>query len=219
MHAHITHASELVKQLRFPQQLVSVLYTNVQSVANVHGFRSSCDLHATKSNSLNSVCSKWWYTHAHTKSNSLNSVCSKWWYTHAHTKSNSLNSVCSKWWYTHAHTKSNSLNSVCSKRWYTHAHTTLRASLSCTLPPNSAVTGYATEGALLIFARLSAWIAPTSLTLSVPSLQFVKGMSTKAVEVTQQQQQKSSRKTNQKSMWTLGMSAPAKTLALSQFKW
>ena len=137
MHAHITYTSELVKQLRLPQQLVSVLYTNVQSVVSVHGFCSSCDLHTTES-----------------------------------------------------------LSPQCSKQWYTHAHTTL----SSTLPPNSAITGYATQGALLISARLSARIAPTSLTLSAPSLQFVKRMSTKAVEVTQQQQQRSSRRTNHKSM-------------------
>ena len=38
---------------------------------------------------------------------------------------------------------------------------TLQASPSGTLPPNLAITGYATEGALLIFVRL-----PTEITLT-----------------------------------------------------
>ena len=40
----------------------------------------------------------------------------------------------------------------------------LQSALSATLPPNPAVTGYATEGALLVSARLSTEIAPINLT-------------------------------------------------------
>ena len=40
----------------------------------------------------------------------------------------------------------------------------LQSVLSATLPPNPAVTGYATEGALLVSARLSTEIAPINLT-------------------------------------------------------
>ena len=42
-----------------------------------------------------------------------------------------------------------------------------------TSPPNTAVTGYATEGALLIFAHRFTEIAPINFTPSVPSVKLV----------------------------------------------
>ena len=47
---------------------------------------------------------------------------------------------------------------------------TLQASPSGTLPPNLAIIGYATEGALLIFTRLPTEITPTSVMPSVSSV-------------------------------------------------
>ena len=62
----------------------------------------------------------------------------------------------------------------------------VEASFSGTVPPNSAVVGYAIEGAHLItFVHLVTEIACIHLTLSVPSVIFTKGLSSKTVEATQ----------------------------------
>ena len=61
---------------------------------------------------------------------------------------------------------------------------TLQASLFGTFPPNSAVTCYATEGALSAFARLSTEISPKNPTLSAPSIKFKNSLSAVAGTVT-----------------------------------
>ena len=58
---------------------------------------------------------------------------------------------------------------------------TLPASLSGTFL-QTAVTGYATGGALAIFSHLFPKIAPVSSTLSPPSVTFTKGLCTETVE-------------------------------------
>ena len=55
----------------------------------------------------------------------------------------------------------------------------------CTLPPNSIVTGYATEGAFdHVPTHLSYWNHRLSLTLSARLAKFVKSLSTKTVGAT-----------------------------------
>ena len=56
------------------------------------------------------------------------------------------------------------------------------ALLSCTIPPDSAVTDYATERALLICTHLPTRITLVSFTLSAPRIKFASNLSTKFVE-------------------------------------
>ena len=62
-----------------------------------------------------------------------------------------------------------------------YARVKLQASLSDTLPPDSAVNGYATEGTQVISAHLSTEIVCMSLTPSAHFVKFTKSLSTKTV--------------------------------------